>query len=130
MMYDALEPYWGGKMICPPGYRYVEDYQCIRHHFNVNSSDVAKALIQLSADDELNELYLNGNRVDGQYSDNWKVPTVIDVTKGLREGKNLLAVKFRNAGNIGGVLYEISILHKDGSFTTICSDEMAVGGEA
>jgi len=121
LVFDKNMPYWKGKLIYPQGAFYTVGDCAARHSFNLESANIQKAVLQISADDVIQRVALNGNDVKGHLSANWQEPSVFDVTTMLQTGRNLLAIKWRNNGDVGGLLYELDVLYDDGRFVRIAS---------
>jgi hypothetical protein len=89
-----------------------------------DGAKVKKAVLHLSVDDKFTA-YVNGRRV-GEHQ-NWMVPARYDVTKMLRPGRNVLAVRGENLPapvdvNPAGLLCALSITLADGTMAAINSD--------
>ena len=121
VVFDRNMPYWKGKLIYPQGAFYAVGDCAARHTFKLDGAKIQKAVLQISADDVIQRVALNGKDVKGRLSGNWKEPSVFDVTAMLQAGKNVLAVKWRNNGSAGGLLYELDVLYDSGKFVQIAS---------
>lgn len=128
IVFDPNMPYWKGKVIYPKGSFYQSCDCAARHAFSLPDTKISKAILQISADDVIQRVVLNGKDLKGRLSANWKEPSVFDVTDALKAGRNLLAVKWRNNGNVGGLLYELDILDANGKMTRFFSGKDTLAG--
>ncbi len=129
IVFDARMPYWRGRMVAPRGGWHALGDACIRHPFRLAAA-AKRAVLQVSADDVVQRVTLNGQEVRGRLSANWKEPSVFEVTDLVRRGDNLLAVKWRNNGGIGGLLYELTVVDAEGNVERVVSGAEAVGRNA
>lgn len=124
MKVDPYRPYWKGKMIHYPGAAYKVGNVLVRKKFSVRD-ELQEAFLQITADDNVVELYLNGRKVDREWSRNWKEPVGFAITNMLRKGENLLAVSYSNTDYIGGLLFDLSLVYCDRTSEVIFSDSSA-----
>ncbi len=85
--------------------------------------DVANATAVMTVDNSFS-FHLNGKQL--AKGDNWGEVKVISLLGSLKQGKNTLMLKARNAGNSpnsAGALFEARIILADGSELTIATDE-------
>lgn len=107
---------WAGKWIwnkVPAGNVWFRKSFLVR-------SGVASAKIAITADNSF-ELWVNGAKV-GSDSE-WRTVHVYDITRLVRPGTNVLAVRATdNDATVGGLLVEVAIACKDGSAQLVGSD--------
>lgn len=97
-----------------------EEVRFFRKDFELDGK-VGKAVLRVAADDEA-IVYLNGKEV--LRAKDWDKPGAEDVTGGLRNGKNVLAVRGRNIGaDIAGVLVVLELQFNRNRSDFIVSDE-------
>ncbi len=118
---DPNEAYWKSKLVAARGHRYDVNYTLVRRRFNLKEKP-ADAWLQLSADDQIDDIFVNGVKIPGLWSQDWKYPSVVNVTKYLRRGVNLLAVKYTNIGGIGGLMYDLTVNDAAGGHVIIAGD--------
>jgi len=83
-------------------------------------SDVKSALLKASSDNS-GRIAVNGHEV--ATSDVWQDPMVVDVTKHLVAGKNLLEANIANdKGSTAGFILKLTIRHNDNSVSHIATD--------
>ncbi len=83
-------------------------------------TNVTSALLKASCDNS-GRLVVNGHEVAS--SDVWQEPMVVDVTKHLVAGTNLLEANISNdKGSTAGFILKLTIRHKDDSITHIVTD--------
>ncbi len=84
---------------------------------------IRQATLRMSADDQF-EVFLNGQaagRSSGQ-KDAWRALTVLDVTRHLRPGSNLLAVAVTNQGSAAGLLARLTVDLESGDAVTLATE--------
>lgn len=90
----------------------------VRKSFELD--DVQAALLKASSDNS-GRIVLNGHEVAS--SDVWQEPMVVDVSKYLVAGTNLLEANIGNdKGSTAGFILKLAIRHKDGSVSHIATD--------
>lgn len=124
----SLLPYWKGYMIRSKGDTLSnilkgKNLFAFRRVISV-PSDIRKAGLQITADDEY-DLYLNGKKILSNHRrEGWKSPNWADVTELLKKGEeNIIAGYYRNLGNLGGILFELTMVKNDNSVEEIVSDD-------
>lgn len=110
----APEKYFQGSMIRSPkdlykGSQYQDFY--LRKSFELAKKPML-GFLQFTADD-CAQAFINGNRA-GQANE-WRTGTCVDVSKYLKQGKNVLAFHYVNSSTYGGVLAELYVQYFDGS---------------
>jgi putative heme-binding domain-containing protein len=65
-------------------------------------------------------VYLNGEKV--VTSDAWETPAIVDVTRRIREGDNLIAIEANNKESAAGLIAKIAITFPDGSRQWVVTD--------
>jgi hypothetical protein len=87
------------------------------------SGEVRKAELHIAADDAC-EAYLNGVRVGAQ--DTWREAAVFFVTKRLKPGRNVLAIRAQNrpapSKNPAGLIVRLTVTPVNGSVLALISD--------
>ena len=74
---------------------------CFRHRFEMPQAEAIS--LQIRADDIIDGIYLNGETISvwhGQVSSE-------DLSKSVRKGENVLALKIRNGSQVAGVIYRV-----------------------
>ena len=85
-----------------------------------NLTNIKSALLKASCDNS-GRISINGHEVSS--SDVWQEPMVVDVTKHLLAGENLLEANISNdKGSTAGFLLKLAIRHKDGSISQLTTD--------
>ena len=92
-----------------------------RREFNVAASELPQqAVICMTADDDFT-LWLNGQQLGkGQQ---WNRIACFDVTKILRSGKNVIAVKATNSAGPRGMIGELRMIGKEEQFRLLATDK-------
>lgn len=81
--------------------------------------DFAKAILTITGDDRATA-YLNGNHV--AENRNWRNAVSVDLTKDIKPGQNLLALRGRNNNGSAGVIAKLEFALKDKSRISIVTD--------
>jgi hypothetical protein len=122
---NASQPKWGDWIWFPEGEPAKDapaEARFFRRSFEVPKGAITRATLRLTADDKL-VAYLNGERLGSHNT--WRSVREFNVTKRLRPGKNLLAVRAENVpapqANPAGLLCALEIV-QDGKVTNIASD--------
>src|SRR5436190_7492592 len=90
--------------------------------------EVKSATLWGTCDNEM-VVYLNGKKV--AQSTEWERSTVVDVTKELGAGRNLIAVKGKNNEGIAGLILRLTISKSDGTKVVVVTDNnWKASGEA
>lgn len=96
----------------------------IRHSFEL-AFEPEKAMLQIAADDFVEEVYLNGKQIRGYWTKSWRDLNIFSVKRYLRKGRNVLAVRYANTGALGGVVYELSASSAQGDYLSVNSGKDA-----
>ncbi len=111
-------PYWKSRMITAPGQQSREGASTrFRRHFTVSPDHpVTRAMLQVTADDMVEAVALNGKvfPLDRASAGDWSKVSTVDMTDAVRPGENVLALQYRNAGGYGGLLYDLALVTADG----------------
>src|SRR3954468_21403550 len=83
------------------------------------AKDVKSATLWGTCDNEM-IVYLNGKKV--AESTEWERATIVDVTKALIPGRNLLAVRGKNNDGPGALILRLTINKSDGTKTIAVTD--------
>ena len=95
-----------------------DDSYWVRKPFNL--TDMTSALLKASCDNS-GRISINGHEVSS--SDVWQEPMVVDITKHLIAGENLLEASISNdKGSTAGFVLKLAIRHKDDSISHIATD--------
>ena len=95
----------------------------LRKCFLLNGKAV-QALWQSVCDDEIEEVWLNGRRVERKWSPLWKNPDILDIpAEFFMEGENLLAIRYRNTGDIGGLMMDLQIVTEDDHLQIVTAED-------
>ena len=124
MLYDPKATRFASPMTAPAngGFEFVGECY-LRKEFEVKK-EVKYALLLTSCDDRIVEAYLNGNKIVAQWSPNWKISTQAWLEPKLfRTGRNVLCLKYRNGGGLGGVMTDLQIVDADDGFQVITSED-------
>jgi putative heme-binding domain-containing protein len=89
-----------------------------RKVFNVDGK-VEKAVLSLSVDDE-GTGFVNAASVATVLE--WGTPAVVDVTKEIKQGQNIIAVRGINHGSAAGVVARLDLTMADGKKNAVVSD--------
>jgi len=84
-----------------------------------NQKDVKSATLWGTCDNEM-VVYLNGQKVSENTT--WERVTIVDVTKRLIPGRNLIAVQGKNTDGIAGLILRLTINKSDGTKTIAVTD--------
>lgn len=118
-------------MVSPaPSFYYVGPCH-LRKRFHLDGKP-SQALWQSICDDEIEVAWLNGHKLERRWSDLWRNPDVFDVPPGFFvEGENLLAIRYQNTGDIGGLMMDLQIAREDGQIQVVTpEDSRSLAGEA
>ncbi|MBO4619917.1 MAG: hypothetical protein J5654_07380 [Victivallales bacterium] len=132
MPYDPKATRFVSPMTAPAngGFEFVGECY-LRTEFEVKK-EVKHALLLTSCDDRMVEAYLNGDKIVSQWSTNWKISTQTWLDPRLfRVGRNVLCLKYRNGGGLGGVMADLQIVDADGGFQIVTPEDSRgfFGGE-
>ncbi len=94
------------------------DVRFFRKAFNVENAP-EKATLTLSCDNKAT-IYLDGKAV-GE-NDNWNEPAALDITRLLKPGAHLLAVRAANDGGAAGLVARIDLTYSGGKKQSISTD--------
>ncbi|MBI4324926.1 MAG: c-type cytochrome [Chloroflexi bacterium] len=94
------------------------EVRCFRKSFQVDGP-VAKALL-MAAGDNAATVYLNGKQVAANRD--WNKPARVDVTKQIRAGENLLAIRGRNESSAAAILVKLELALPNNQKQLIVSD--------
>jgi len=121
--FDSGQPYYKSRMAAPAGHVKEQGSCFIRRDFVLPDAPVKQALWQLVTDDRVEKLWINGRMIVQDFQWDWKKSDVADVTSLLRPGKNTAAVQYCNDGDVGGVMFDLSVVFADGRYQLITADE-------
>ena len=127
---DPDAPVFTSPMAAPANGGFDHVGHCyLRRDFELKAT-ARQALMQSVCDDEIAAVYLNGHRIDHDWSVNWKRSDAVEIPPDyLVPGRNLLAVDYVNTGSVGGLMLDLQVVGEDGSFELITLDG-AVGSIA
>ncbi|MBP5299813.1 MAG: hypothetical protein J6Y80_00280, partial [Victivallales bacterium] len=123
MLYDPKATRFTSPMAAPAsgGFEFVGECY-LRKEFEVKK-EVKQALLMTSCDDRMVEAYLNGEPLVAQWSDNWKIPTRTWLEPELfQPGRNVLCLKYRNGGGLGGMMADLQIVDADDGFQVVTAE--------
>ena len=84
---------------------------------------VRTALLQTVCDDGIAALYINGRRVERDWSNKWHRSDALEIpAEYFRTGKNLIAVDYINYGDVGGLMLDLQIIRENGSFVLVTAE--------
>lgn len=113
---------WKGEWIQPVGKAFIPDEMFFRKSFELKENPVFGQL-GITADNKLRAIYVNGQKLElGRYAGDYQSVDVMDISKQLKKGLNVLAVDAKNNDGPGGLLAEAAIELADGSKAVIHSD--------
>lgn len=119
--FDEKAPYWKSRLVADGNHWYSSGHSLVRRNFDLPQVP-QKAYLQITADDQVDEIHLNGKKLRGIWTNDWKYPSVVEISKYLQAGQNLLAVKYTNTGSFGGVMFDITANFADGKSITVGAD--------
>ncbi len=108
----------------------VEEYRYFRYEFTL-ADEVEYAPLQLTADDKY-EIYINGELLAENWdagSDSWGNVASFDVTKLVKKGRNLIAVKCFNKVSEGGLLFDGKFTLKNQNVVVVASNSKVVSSK-
>jgi len=91
----------------------------LRKSFDL-SGDIKAARLYATCDNSM-KLLLNGKAVKS--TDNWQSPIELNVTKSLKQGKNVVAVAGENEGGVAALVLKLVVDLADGTQQAIVTDE-------
>ena len=95
----------------------------LRREFQLDSP-VVQTLWQSSCDDVIEEVWLNGHLVEREWSTVWqKVDSFALSKEYFTEGRNVLAVRYRNNGDLGGLMMDLQLVLANDDFQVITMEE-------
>ncbi|NCB09634.1 MAG: hypothetical protein EOM73_15940, partial [Bacteroidia bacterium] len=113
---------WQGEWIQPGGKDFIPEAMFFRKSFELKAAPVFGQL-GITADNKLRAVYVNGQKLElGRYANDYQSVDVINISKHLKKGVNVLAVDAYNIDSAGGLLAEAVIELADGSKVVIPSD--------
>ena len=116
-MAQTAEWVWHNNQGAKPA---ANEVRYFRRTFPV-AGKVLKAELNAACDDQL-VVFVNGSEIGG--SDSWKQPLKSDVTKLLKEGENVIAVRGRNEASVAGLVVLLTIEQAGGKREVIMTDRM------
>ncbi|MBR4124875.1 MAG: beta-galactosidase, partial [Victivallales bacterium] len=119
-LYDVKATRFASPMTAPSngGFEFVGE--CYLRKEFVLAELPQKVFLVTSCDDRMIEGYLNGTQLDVRWSDNWKISNQIELdAQGLRIGRNVLCLRYRNGGGLGGVMADLQVVGADDDFQVI-----------
>ncbi|MBE6380944.1 MAG: hypothetical protein E7047_08450 [Lentisphaerae bacterium] len=116
--FDEKAPYWKSRLVADGQKWYAAGHSLVRRQFEL-AERPQKAYLQITADDQVDEMYINGKKLRGIWTNDWKYPSVLEITKYLQAGTNTFAVKYTNTGNFGGVMFDITANFANGRSVVI-----------
>ena len=84
------------------------------------AGDVSKAVLCVAADNHV-VVFINGKEV--LRNDEWEKPDVVEVTKEIRAGENLIAARAQNDFSFAGFIGKLEITFADKTTQTIVTDK-------
>jgi len=118
---DENMPYWQSRMAAAPDKWNVVGHSLVRRNFRLDKA-IKNAFLQITADDQVDEIYINGKKIRGIWTQDWQYPSSVEVTKYLQPGNNLLAVKYTNTGLSGGLMFDLTVNFTDKTHKIIAID--------
>ena len=119
IMQDPNAPKFASPMTSPAGGSYFQGINYIRTEFTLDAIPV-KNLLQSMCDDQIAELYLNGNKVQNKWSDFWRTEDSLEIPKEyFKTGKNALCVAYENTGSIGGLMLDLQLVLPNGQYLVV-----------
>lgn len=127
-LFDKYKSSWGGKMVNVKGQKESVGISGIRREFRARELP-KEALLQVVADDGVKGVLIDGREVKPEkaWTENWKEASVVDVTKFIKPGANVLAILYENTGNVGGLMFDLALSYGDGDVEHIMSDAACRG---
>lgn len=113
-------------MYSPKGANEYSGILYLRYEFNLDAA-AKKNIWQSVCDDEIENLWINGQKVSHKWSTDWQVMDTFEIPNEMfNAGRNVIAIAYRNNGNIGGIMADLQILDKNGKYKII-TPKRAVG---
>ncbi|MBR1952689.1 MAG: hypothetical protein IKA32_08935, partial [Lentisphaeria bacterium] len=124
-IHKQVNTYFKGKMICSPHDKHIGTagkYKRFYLRKKVFLKDTpVEAWMQFVADDSCN-IYLNGKLAG--CNKNWQHTTAEEVSDLLKKGINAWGISYENNRSAGGVLAELFVKYKDGSWQKFHTDNL------
>ncbi|MBP5300663.1 MAG: hypothetical protein J6Y80_04590 [Victivallales bacterium] len=116
---SASSAHFTSPMVAPDGKFNYPGQRFIRIPFTLEQP-VKRAFLQTACDDRLANIFLNGKKLEHKWSTEWRTTDKVDLdAKALLTGKNLLAVEYSNHDDIGGLMLDLQLILKDGSYRIV-----------
>ncbi|MFA6931139.1 MAG: hypothetical protein WCT05_12505 [Lentisphaeria bacterium] len=116
---DPHAPAFQSPMVAPENGFYRAGSHFLRTEFTL-AEIPEKALLQSLCDDVIEAIYINAQPLDYAWSTDWMTPDTLSIPTTLfRPGKNVLALRYLNRGNIGGVMFDLQLVSPEGEFQVI-----------
>ena len=123
LRYDHNQPFFESKMAAPAGRSRAVGSVFVRKEFTLPDGEIESAFFQSVTDDRTLKCFINGQLVEHKWQETWQRTDNVNVTKYLKSGRNLLAIEYYNDGDIGGIMFDVSIRFKDNTFINITTDD-------
>lgn len=109
--WELLEPWWIWAPLQGDPRRYPPEVCYFRKEFNIKGS-VLSALLIIAAKDDY-QLYVNGRYVGSGDPKSYNVLKEYDVTKMMRDGKNVIAIRGVVSGGLRGVYVQGRVVYEN-----------------
>jgi len=117
--HDPNAPKFSSPMTSPAGGSSFQGINYLRTEFTLDSIP-EKNLLQSICDDQIAELYLNGNRIDNQWSGYFRTMDILEIPKTFfKTGKNALCVAYENKAGLGGLMLDLQMVFSDGQYRIV-----------
>ncbi|MCQ2397086.1 MAG: hypothetical protein MJ106_05265, partial [Lentisphaeria bacterium] len=120
---DDSIPLYVSKMCAPDSSFSFVGLCNMRIPFTVNGN-VKQALWQSVCDDQVEAVWLNGRLIDHKWSIDWATPDAFEIPSDyFVEGENLLAITYRNTGDLGGIMLDLQLLLEDNTYLVVTPEK-------
>ncbi|MBR6471575.1 MAG: beta-galactosidase [Victivallales bacterium] len=117
-VYDPRAPHFESPIVAPANGGFSHLGTCyLRREFELARPPLEAQLV-CSCDDMVEELWLNDELLEHNWSNYWKVSDAVPIApERLLAGRNVLCVKYQNTGGLGGLMADLQINDADGFHT-------------
>ena len=110
---------FSSPMTAPAGSFSYQGCNYLRTEFMLDSIP-RKNLLQSICDDQISALYLNGNRIDNQWSGYFRTMDILEIPrKYFKTGKNVLCIAYENKAGLGGLMLDLQMVLPNGEYRVV-----------